>query len=288
MIRIGTSGWSYPHWRGKFYPIGVPSRNELAYASSQFDTLEVNRSFYSLLRPSSCELWRETTPARFLFALKGGNFITHAKKLRGVETALANYFASGPLVLGAKLGPIVWQLPATLRYDRERLAAFFALLPRNGAEAAALALRHDERVRVEAPCRVSARQRLRHAIEPRHVSFRDPDFAQLAREHGVAIAVADSADWPCFEEITTDFMYVRLHGSERTYASGYDARAIRRWRDRIRAWCEGRYLAGAPRISERKPRRVRDVFVYFDNDLDAHAANDARALGAALSAAGRG
>jgi uncharacterized protein YecE (DUF72 family) len=284
MIRIGTSGWSYPHWRGKFYPIGVSSRNELAYASSQFDTLEVNRSFYSLLRPSTCELWRESTPARFLFALKGGNFITHSKKLRGVETALANFFASGPLVLGAKLGPIVWQLPATLGYDRERLAAFFALLPHHGAEAAALAARHDERVRVEGACKVSARQRIRHAIEPRHPSFRDPDFARLAHEHGIAIAVADSADWPCFEEITTDFMYVRLHGSERTYASGYDAPAIRRWSARIRGWREGRYLAGAHRISERKPRLVRDVFVYFDNDLDAHATTDASSLRDALRA----
>jgi uncharacterized protein YecE (DUF72 family) len=278
MIRIGTSGWSYPHWRGRFYPTSVSARNELAYASSQFDTLEINRSFYSLLRPSTCELWRQTTPARFLFALKGGNFITHSKKLRGVETALANYFASGPLVLGAKLGPIVWQLPASLRYDRERVNAFFALLPRTGAEAALLAERHDERVRQPGPALVTPRQRIRHALEPRHESFLDPDFAQLARAHGIAIAVADSADWPCIEEITTDFMYVRLHGGEKTYASGYDARTIRKWRDRIVAWQAGSYGAGARRISEHRPRRVRDVFVYFDNDGDAHAPEDARSL----------
>jgi uncharacterized protein YecE (DUF72 family) len=282
MIRIGTSGWSYPHWRGRFYPTGTRARDELAYASSQFDTLEINRSFYALLRPSTCRLWHDTTPPRFTFALKGSNFITHSKKLRGVEVALANFFASGPLTLGKKLGPIVWQLPAALRFDAGRLADFFALLPRTGAQAQALARKHDARAHLDGESNVPARQRIRHAIEPRHESFLQPEFARLARKNGIAIAVADSADWPCIEEITTDFMYVRLHGSEQTYVSGYDARAIRRWAERIRAWQEGRYRRDARRISDHAPRRVRDVFVYFDNDLDAHAADDARALRTAL------
>jgi uncharacterized protein YecE (DUF72 family) len=277
-IRIGTSGWSYPHWRGAFYPSGLPAREELAYVSARFSSLEINRSFYSLLQPESCVAWREGTPRRFVFALKGGNFITHSKKLRGVETALANYFASGPLALGKKLGPIVWQLPAALRYDEERLAAFFALLPRTGAEAIALARGHDERAHAGGPIAVSPRMRLRHAIEPRHESFQTPAFARLARKHRIAIAMADSADWPCIEEITTDFMYVRLHGSQRTYASDYSARELARWTSRIEHWCEGRYAKGAPRISEHPPRRVRDVYVYFDNDGSAYAAHNACSL----------
>src|SRR3954447_36575 len=144
--RIGVSGWRYPWWRGDFYPKGLPHRLELAYAAERMTSVEINGSFYSLQRPTSYASWREQTPDDFVFAVKGGRFITHMKKLRGVEAPLANFFASGVLALGAKLGPLLWQLPPTFQYDDQRLASFFAMLPRTSAEAARLGLRHDDRL----------------------------------------------------------------------------------------------------------------------------------------------
>lgn len=129
-VRIGISGWRYAGWRGVFYPPGLPQRQELAYASRRLDTIEINGSFYSLQRPSSYGRWRDETPDGFVFAVKGGRFVTHNKKLRDCEGPLANFFASGPLALGAKLGPILWQLPPQLAFDVGRLRDFFALLPR--------------------------------------------------------------------------------------------------------------------------------------------------------------
>ena len=277
-VWIGTSGWSYPHWRGTFYPPGLPPRHELAHASQLFSSLEINRSFYSLLTPASCAAWHAATPDGFVFALKGSRFITHNKKLRDVETALANFFASGPLALGSKLGPFVWQLPATLAFDEARLAAFMRALPRTTVEAARLAQKHDHRLKHGAHLLPGRQRKLRHAIEPRHPSFLVPAFARLARQHQVAIAVADSASWPLIEEITADFMYVRLHGGEHTYASAYDTSELERWAARIQAWTAGRYLEDARRISTARARTVQDVYVYFDNDAHAHAPRNAREL----------
>jgi uncharacterized protein YecE (DUF72 family) len=146
VVRVGISGWRYPPWRGVFYPKGLPQRAELSYAASRLSTIEINGSFYSLQRPESYRAWHAQTPPGFVFAVKGGRFLTHMKKLRGVESALANFFASGLLALGDKLGPVLWQLPPNLGFDAERLAAFFAQLPRSTAEAAWLARRHDERL----------------------------------------------------------------------------------------------------------------------------------------------
>jgi uncharacterized protein YecE (DUF72 family) len=284
-IFIGTSGWSYPHWRGRFYPRSVPHARELQYASARFDSLEVNRSFYSLLTPAACSAWQAATPDGFVFALKGSRFITHAKKLRDVEVALANFFASGVLALGDKLGPIVWQLSEQLRFDEARLDAFFALLPRTGAQAAALARGHDQRVRHGAVVTARARLRLRHAIEPRHASFFTPAFARVARRHGVAIVVTDSPDWPYVEEPTAGFMYLRLHGSRRKYASRYTDAELDRWAARIRAWHAGGEPDDARRIGPGTGQRRggRDVYVYFDNDHNAYAARDALRLHARVT-----
>ncbi len=265
-IRIGISGWNYPHFRGAFYPANVPAHRELAYASRIFNSLESNRSFYSLLSPAIYRSWREQTPHDFVLSLKGGNFITHSKKLRDVQVPLANFFASGPLALGPKLGPIVWQLPERLSFDPARLRGFFELLPKTTAQAARLARHHDQRLRHGAYLKSGRNRRLRHALEPRHESFRDPAFAALAHEYGVAIAIADSATWPCFETVTTDFVYVRLHGHSETYRSMYSGRLLAKWARRIHGW-QG---------------EQRDVFVYFDNDFRAHSAHNARQLASML------
>ena len=281
LIRIGISGWRYAPWRGTFYPTGLAQRLELAYASRRFSTIEINGSFYSLQRPEHYARWHDETPEGFLFSVKGPRFITHMLKLRAIEHALANFFASGIANLGDKLGPILWQLPPMLRFDEARVDAFLALLPRDTDEAAALARRHNDKVEGRACLDFGRRRPLRHALEVRHETFVDARFVELLRRRGVALVVADTAGrWPYAEDITADFVYVRLHGDKKLYVSGYGASALNRWRERITAWSEGAESAGATRISSRPPIGCagRDVFCYFDNDVKVKAPRDARAL----------
>ncbi|MFC4783560.1 DUF72 domain-containing protein [Nocardioides sp. MAHUQ-72] len=262
-IRIGISGWTYAGWRGDFYPPGLVHRRELEYAAERLTSIEINGSFYALQRPTSYAAWRDQTPDDFVFAVKGGRYITHLLKLRGAETALANFFASGVLALGPKLGPVLWQLPETLAFDAERLAEFFALLPRTTAEAAALAARHDDKVPEDRALTSAVDERpVRHALEFRSRSFCTPQATALLREHGVACVLADTAGrWPKVDEDTTDFRYVRLHGDRELYSSGYTDEALDGWATRCRAWA-----------------RQRDVFVYFDNDAKGFAPYDAMRL----------
>ena len=279
-LRIGISGWRYAGWRGKFYPKDLAQRRELEFAASMFNTVEINGSFYSLQLPSSYQRWYEVTPSDFLFAVKGGRFITHMKKLRGVETALANFFASGVLALREKLGPLLWQLPPNLGFDSDRLREFFSLLPRDTTEAARLAKRHDSKLKARAFTtlhRAAAGRSLRHAIEVRHQSFMTPDFFQLLRQQNIGFVIADTAGkFPYAEDLTADFVYIRLHGAEKLYVSGYDDRALDSWARRIKLWRRGRQPRDARLIAERESDlRSRDVFVYFDNDAKVHAPFDA-------------
>jgi uncharacterized protein YecE (DUF72 family) len=263
-IRVGIAGWTYAGWRGEFYPPGLVHRLELAYAAERFGSIEVNGSFYSLQRPSSYLAWREQVPPGLVFAVKGGRFITHMKKLAGVETAVANFFASGVLALGPALGPVLWQLPPTLAFDADRMRAFFDLLPRTTTAAAELATHHDDKLsgdRVWA--KTDADRPLRHALEVRHDSFCSEEAVHLLAEHDVALVVADTAGrWPLLERVTSDFMYVRLHGDKELYVSGYSAEALDSWAARIRGWAD----------------QGLDVFAYFDNDVKVHAPYDALAL----------
>lgn len=267
---VGVSGWRYPPWRGDFYPKGLRQRDELGYIATQLNSAEINGSFYSLQRPSSYAAWRGCVPPHFVFALKGGRFITHLKRLRDVETPLANFFASGPLALGPTLGPVLWQLPERLSFDEQVLDNFLSLLPRTTDAAAALAARHDDklpaaRALTEAP----TSQPLRHALEPRHPSYDSDSARDLLRARGVAMVHADSAGrWPAMGGSTADFRYVRLHGEERLYGGGYDARSLQRWADRTGRWLD---------LGE-------DVYVYFDNDADGRAPYDAVALTGLLAA----
>ncbi len=262
-VRVGTSGWRYPPWRGTFYPDGLVQRRELEYLSRSVSSIEINGSFYALQRPENFRAWAGETPEDFVFAVKGPRFVTHLKQLRDVETPVANFLASGVLALGAKLGPVLWQLPPRMRFNPERVAAFLELLPHTTCAAATLAERHDERVDDRSWTVTDADRPLRHAVEPRHESFRDPAFTALLREHGVALVLSDSAGtWPMFDEPTTDLVYIRLHGQDELYAGGYTAEALDRWAERIRGWrAEG-----------------RDVVAYFDNDVKVHAPYDAMAL----------
>jgi uncharacterized protein YecE (DUF72 family) len=260
VVRIGISGWRYEPWRGVFYPEGLPQRRELEFAARHFPTLEINGSFYSLQRPEYYEAWYRAAPPGFVYAVKGSRYITHLLRLKNIEKALANFFAQGILALGEKLGPLLWQFPPTFRFDRSRLDGFLALLPRDTGEALALARRRDQRMTGRARLAIDARRPLRHAVEIRHESFVDDDFIALLKERDIGLVVADTAGrWPRLFEVTSDFVYVRLHGDIRIYTSGYTSRALDEWARRIRKWS----AAG------------KDVYVYFDNDVKVRAPFDA-------------
>jgi uncharacterized protein YecE (DUF72 family) len=278
---IGISGWRYAPWRGVFYPPELPERDELKFAAERFPTIELNGSFYSLQRPEYYERWYAQVPDDFVFAIKGSRYITHMLRLRGVEKALANLFASGVLALDDKLGPMLWQLPPTLQLDVERLEDFFALLPRTTKEAAKLARRHDERVKGRAYLRAHADRDIRHALEVRHESFATAELVELLRAHDIALVVADTAGrWPFLEDVTADFVYVRLHGDVELYKSGYTDAALERWAARIRAWRDGRKPPSAKLVARPPRLERRDVYVYFDNDVKVHAPYDAMNLAA--------
>lgn len=268
-IRVGISGWTYAGWRGDFYPQGLPQKKELAYAAERMGSVEINGSFYSLQRPTSYASWAEQTPDDFVFAVKGGRFVTHMKRLRDVDAPLANFFASGLLALGPKLGPILWQIPERLQFDADLVGSFFAQLPRTLGELAEHARRHDakvpdERALTRVPEGIEL-QRVRHALEFRSPSFCTDEAFALMREHDVACVVADTAGrFPMAEAVTSDLVYVRLHGDQELYTSGYGDAALDRWAERCRGW-----------VAE---PGVERVVVYFDNDAKGFAPHDALRL----------
>jgi len=236
--RVGVSGWTYPPWRGDFYPKGLPQREELAYAAGQLTSIEINGSFYALQKPESYRKWRDQTPDGFVFAVKGSRFITHMKRLADAEEPLKKFFDSGVWELGDKLGPLLWQLPETFRYDEERLATFFDQLPRRSPDGL----------------------QVRHALEFRSTTFATSAAYALLREHDIACVLADTAGrWPKVEEDTAGFRYVRLHGDAELYTSGYDDRALDGWAAKVKTW-------------------RKDSYVYFDNDAKGYAPHDAMRL----------
>jgi uncharacterized protein YecE (DUF72 family) len=283
-IRIGLSGWTYARWRGVFYPDDLPHRRELDYAAQRFGSIEINGTHYSLQRPASFGRWRDQTPADFVFAVKGSRFITHMLKLRNVETALANFLASGVLRLGPKLGPLLWQFPARFKFDAALFEAFLQLLPRDMKQAQKLARKHDARMDGRDWLQIDANHALRHAVEIRHDSFLTEEFLALLRRYNTALVVADSVEWPLVVDLTADFVYGRLHGAQQLYTSGYGPKALDEWARLVRGWARGqdptRNAIGARRIGARqKPRQGgRDVFLYFDNDAKVRAPKDALAL----------
>jgi uncharacterized protein YecE (DUF72 family) len=282
-LHIGISGWNYAPWRGVFYPPKLARRRELEYASRRLGSIEINGSFYALQRPASYQRWYAETPPGFVFSVKGPRFITHMKRLAGVEAPLANFFASGVLALGDKLGPVLWQLPPTLGFDADRLAAFFEQLPRSTGAASVLAARHEERLEGRALTTTDVDRPLRHALEVRHPSFETPAFVELLREHDVALVCADTAGkWPMLDDVTSDFVYVRLHGAEELYVSGYDEPALDRWAEKIRCWQAGGTPTTGRTLAPPAPLRERDVFVYFDNDVKVRAPFDATSLASKL------
>jgi uncharacterized protein YecE (DUF72 family) len=283
-IRIGISGWRYEPWRGTFYPKGLAQRRELEYASRKLNSIEINGSFYSLQTPDSYRAWRDATPEDFVFAVKGGRYITHMLRLRNVRAALGNFFASGIAELRAKLGPILWQFPPNFAFDRERFEDFIAMLPFDTDAAAAVARRHDGKLKTRASCVFKPQRTLRHAIEVRHPSFEDPAFIALLRKYNVAFVVADTAGkWIERDDVTADFVYVRLHGAVELYHSRYTEEELACFANRVDCWARGREPRDARRIAPRAPvAPSRDVYCYFDNTDKVHAPDNAIALASAL------
>ena len=279
-IRIGISGWRYEPWRQIFYPADLAQHRELEFASRAFPSIEINGSFYSLQSPASWQAWYQATPADFQFSVKGPRYLTHILRLENVLRPLANFFASGLFNLHEKLGPVLWQFPPSLRYDAGRFEEFLQLLPRDTEQALKLARRRDPRMHGRSVLRIDANRPLRYAFEIRHASFACAEFITQLRRHHVALVVADTAGkWPYLEDVTADLVYLRLHGDQELYASGYTEAALDRWADRIRAWSGGREPRDARRAGgAARTAKSRDVFCYFDNDVKVRAPFDADRL----------
>lgn len=256
MIRVGIGGFTYEPWRGVFYPPGLPQKRELEYASRAVTAIEVNGTYYSSFKPESFAGWARTAPDNFVFAVKGSRFCTNRKVLGDAGESVARFVGQGIVELGDKLGPILWQLAATKRFDPDDIAAFLGLLPRAHAGVP-----------------------LRHAIQPRHESFRTPEFVALARAAGVAIVFADHATYPAVADVTGDFVYARLENAQEEVETGYDATTLDRWATVAREWAAGEAPEGLPYADRESHERARrDVFVFMINGAKVRAPAAAMAL----------
>ncbi len=280
-IYIGISGWRYEPWRGGFYPEKLAQHRELEFASRAVSSIEINGAFYSLQRPENYSEWYQQTPPGFVFSHKGNRFLTHTLRLKNIDGPLANVLASGVLNLKEKLGPMLWQFPPNFAFDAERMDHFLSILPHDTQAALALARHHEARMDGRTALAIDKKRKLRHAVEVRHESFNDPAFIAMLRKYKVAVVVADTAGkWPLIEDVTADFVYLRLHGEEELYASGYTEEALQHWAKRIAAWSAGGQPGDAQLVSNKAApaRKSRDVFCYFDNDIKVRAPFDARRL----------
>lgn len=238
-IRIGIGGWTYPPWRKNFYPDGLPQSKELEFASWQFRATEINATFYSRQSPKSWATWEQTVPEDFKFAIKGSRFCVTRPKLAEAGEGLSNFFAQGLTALGPKLGPILWQFAPRRQFDHEDIAGFLSLLPRSLQGI-----------------------KLRHAIEPRHESFRDERFLDLCRDHNAAVVFEDHEQYPRIEADTADFIYARLQRMNEDIPTGYDNKTLDGFADLAREWTKD----------------GRDAFVFMINGAKVRAPAAALAL----------
>jgi uncharacterized protein YecE (DUF72 family) len=239
-IRIGIGGWTYAPWRGTFYPEKLPQKRELEYAASKLTSIEINGTFYGSQKPESFIKWREETPDGFVFSLKGPRYATNRRVLAEAGESIDRFFASGVMELKEKLGPINWQFAATKKFDAADFEAFLKLLPKE----------------------IDGRT-IRHAVEVRHDSFRDPDFIALAREHGVAIVLAGDSDYPQIADLTAPFVYARIMGTQEAEPLGYPSKTLDLWAEHAKAWATGKAVKGLKTVSREKASdSPRDVFLY--------------------------
>ena len=238
-VRVGVGGWSYAPWRQSFYPKGLAQKDELAYAAGRLTAIEINATFYRSQKPQTFAAWRDGVPEDFAFALKAPRYATNRKLLAEAGESVRRFTEGGIAELGDKLGPILWQLAPTKRFDPEDVAAFLALLPKEAKG-----------------------RRLRHALEVRHESFRVPEMLELARRHGVAIVWAADSRYPEIADPTADFAYVRLMGTREGEPLGYDAAALDRRAEQLAALSRGAPPPGVELLSDRHEQKARDVFCF--------------------------
>ena len=239
-IHIGVGGWVFAPWRGSFYPEGLPQKQELRYAAERLTGIEINGTYYGAQKPESFARWRAEAPEGFVFALKGSRFVTNRRVLAEAGPSVEKFCASGIAELGDKLGPINWQLPPTKRFDAADIAAFLALLPKSAGGIA-----------------------LRHAIEPRHESFRDTAFVDLCRDHGVAIITGADGEYPTITDLTAPFAYLRIMGTTGDHEAGYAPKALDAWAKRAKALAKGEGLDDlAPAVAKPAKKVPRDVFLF--------------------------
>jgi uncharacterized protein YecE (DUF72 family) len=265
IVRTGTAGWVFEPWRGTFFPQGLVQKKELAYASSRLGSIEINATFRANQKPESFRKWAGETPEHFVFSIKGPQLVTHIKRLKNCETELANFFASGPLALGGKLGPFVWQLPPNLSFDAGVIENFLAMLPQTPEQYVALASKADARLKTEPYLETDGVEQVRHAMELRHPSFDTPEINALLTRFNVARVVADTVEHP-HRTSTADFAYCRLQGPARPDAQGYGGADIADWAETCRSWAD----------------EGKDVFAYFVHEDKLHAPANAIALRKAL------
>ena len=239
-IRIGVGGWTFPPWRGLFYPKDVTQKRELAYASTKLTSIEVNGTYYGTIKRGSFVNWRDETPDDFVLALKAPRFATNRRVLAQAGPSITRFFDSGVMELNHKLGPINWQFMATKKFDPVDFAAFLALLPKT----------------------IDGRE-IRHAVEVRHDSFCCVEFIELARARGVAIVTAADSKFPCIADATADFTYARIMGTSDAHAQGYAPAALKLWSERASQWARGGAGKGLELIAPAAKKNTRrDVYLY--------------------------
>lgn len=240
-IRVGIGGWTYAPWRNNFYPEGLVQRRELEYASRQLRAIEINGTYYGAQKPATYAKWAAETPADFVFSLKAPRYITEGKRLADAGRGVSGFVHGGLEEFGARLGPILWQLPPSRAFDADDLAAFLEGLPRE----------------------LSGRP-LRHVLEVRHPGFVCEDYVRLARTHRIPTVFTDSPTYPSLADLTGDFAYARLMRSEAGIATGYPDEMLDAWAGRARRWAAGEDLADLPHAAGLQPAAgPREVFVFF-------------------------
>ncbi len=255
-IRVGIGGWTFPPWRGRFYPAGLPQARELEFASRAVTSIEINSTFYGSQKPESFAKWRDATPDNFVFSIKGPRFTTHRRDFADAHDSIMRFLGTGFVALGEKLGPIMWQLPPTRQFDPALLRPFLEALPPT----------HDG-------------HRLRHVVESRHPSFADPAWPALLREFGVAHAIVESDKHILLADATAPFVYARLERNDAAAPEGYAAPELDSWAARFRDWASGKPVSDVPRAGPAEQASPgRECFVYFISGDKERAPDSAQAM----------
>jgi uncharacterized protein YecE (DUF72 family) len=239
-IRVGVGGWDFDPWRESFYPPRLSRAKQLEYMAARLTAIEINATYYRLQTPELFERWAKAVPDGFQFAIKGSRFCSNRKRLGEAGEAVERFCGQGLAELGDRLGPILWQFMGTKRFEPDDFKAFLALLPRRIGGVA-----------------------LRHAVEPRHESFRDPAFVAMARAAGVAIVFADADEFPCIADLSGDFAYARLQRSREKLVKGYGRGDLDRWAEAAKAWARGESPENFLYVADPPPPRPRDTYVFF-------------------------